>query len=86
MLTNLPPHEDVVAVAQCLVVKVIKVKTFGIFVKGLKLSLVTKRDHNKNSKNWRPADALVQNRFQPQYRGPYPVLSVHILIGVPLPR
>ena len=61
MLTNLPPHEDIVAVAQCLIVEVIRVKTFGIFVKGLKLSLVTKRrDHNKTSKNWRHADALVQ--------------------------
>lgn len=37
--TNLPPHENVVAVFQGVVVKVIRVEAFGIFVKRLKLTL-----------------------------------------------
>lgn len=42
--TNLPPHEDVIAVVQHLIVKVIGVEAFGIFGKRLELALV--RVHN----------------------------------------
>lgn len=37
--TNLPPHEDIITVVQCFVVKVIRVEALGIFVKRLKLAL-----------------------------------------------
>lgn len=37
--TNLPPHEDVVAAFQGVVVKVVRVEAFCIFVKRLKLAL-----------------------------------------------
>lgn len=37
--THLPPHEDIVAAFQGVIVKVVRVETFGIFVKRLKLTL-----------------------------------------------
>lgn len=84
--TDLPPHEDVVAVAQRLVVKVVRVKTFGIFVKGLKLSLVTKNKEETTIKQdvriGRLVDGLVLNgsrppqplRSLPSVSGPHPHL------------
>lgn len=39
LCTNLPPHEDVIAVVQRFIVKVIRVEASGIFVKRLKLAL-----------------------------------------------
>lgn len=40
--TNLPPHKDIVAALQAVIVKVVRVETFGIFVKRLKLTLEKK--------------------------------------------
>ena len=40
--TNLPPHEDIITVVQCFIVKVVRVEAFGIFVKRWKLALVKK--------------------------------------------
>lgn len=52
--TDLPPHEDVVAAFQGVVVKVVRVEAFCIFVKRLKLAL---------EGNTQEAEAFIYLRF-----------------------
>ena len=65
----LPSHEDIVRSAQLVVIETVRIKAFGILVKGQKLALKEKK---------------IEVIFGGNSIDAHPMFFIHVLVGIPL--